>query len=50
VKTSELAPLKFLIRVHNGSGAHPASYPMSTTGSFPGSKATSTWNWPLTFP
>jgi hypothetical protein len=23
-------------RVQNGSGAHPASYPMSTRGSFPG--------------
>jgi hypothetical protein len=27
-------------RVHNGSGAHPASYPMGTRGSFPGGKAT----------
>jgi hypothetical protein len=26
-------------RVHNGSGAHPASYPMGTRGSFPGGKA-----------
>jgi hypothetical protein len=26
-------------RVRNGSGAHPASYPMGTRGSFPGSKA-----------
>jgi hypothetical protein len=27
-------------RVQNGSGAHPASYPMGTTrGSFPGDKA-----------
>jgi hypothetical protein len=26
-------------RVQNGTGAHPASYPMGTTGSFPGSKA-----------
>jgi hypothetical protein len=26
-------------RVQNGSGAHPASYPMCTTGSFPGGKA-----------
>jgi hypothetical protein len=26
-------------RVQNGSGAHPASYPMSTRGSFSGSKA-----------
>jgi hypothetical protein len=27
-------------RVQNGSGAHPASYPMGTRGSFPGGKAT----------
>jgi hypothetical protein len=26
-------------RVQNGSGAHPASYPVGTRGSFPGSKA-----------
>jgi hypothetical protein len=26
-------------RVQNGSGAHPASYPMGTRGSFPGGKA-----------
>jgi hypothetical protein len=26
-------------RVQNGSGAHPASYPMVTRVSFPGSKA-----------
>jgi hypothetical protein len=26
-------------RVHTGSGAHPASYPMGTRGSFPGIKA-----------
>jgi hypothetical protein len=25
-------------RVQNGSGAHPASYPMGTRGSFPGVK------------
>jgi hypothetical protein len=25
--------------VQNGSGAHPASYPMGTRGSFPGGKA-----------
>jgi hypothetical protein len=27
-----------LHRVQNGSGAHPASYPMGTRGSFPGGK------------
>jgi hypothetical protein len=26
-------------RVQNGSGAHPASYPMGTSGSFSGGKA-----------
>jgi hypothetical protein len=26
-------------RVRNGSGVHPASYPMATRGSFPGGKA-----------
>jgi hypothetical protein len=26
-------------RLQNGSGAHPASYPMDTRGSFPGGKA-----------
>jgi hypothetical protein len=26
-------------RVQNGSGAHPASYPMGTRGSIPGGKA-----------
>jgi hypothetical protein len=35
-------------RLQNGSGAHPASYPMGTTGSFPGSKAAEVWSWPLT--
>jgi len=27
------------LRVQNGSGAHPASYPISTRGSTPGGKA-----------
>jgi hypothetical protein len=35
-------------RVQNGSGAHPASYPMGTWGSFPGGKAAGAWSWPLT--
>jgi hypothetical protein len=35
-------------RVQNGSGAHLASYPMGTRGSFPGSKAVRVWSWPLT--
>jgi hypothetical protein len=35
-------------RVQIGSGAHPASYPMGTRGSFPGSKAAVAWSWPLT--
>jgi hypothetical protein len=35
-------------RVQNGSGAHPASYPMGTSDSFPGGKAARAWSWPLT--
>jgi hypothetical protein len=34
-------------RVPNGSGAHPASYPMGTRGSFPRGKAAGAWSWPL---
>jgi hypothetical protein len=33
--------------IYTGSGAHPASYPMSTTGSFPVGKTAGTWSWPL---
>jgi hypothetical protein len=32
--------------VQNGSGAHPASYPTGTRGSFPGGKAAGAWSWP----
>jgi hypothetical protein len=35
-------------RVQNGSGAHPASYPMGSRGSFPGGKAAGAQSWPLT--
>jgi len=28
--------------------AHPASYPMGTGDSFPGSKVAGVWSWPLT--
>jgi hypothetical protein len=35
-------------RVQNGSGAHPASYPMGTSVSFSGGKAARAWSWPLT--
>jgi hypothetical protein len=35
-------------RVQSDSGAHPASYPMGTMDSFPGSKAAGAWSWPLT--
>jgi hypothetical protein len=35
-------------RIQNGSGAHPASYPMDTKESFPGGKAAGAWSWPLT--
>jgi hypothetical protein len=34
--------------VQTGSGAHPASYPMGTGGSFPGGKAAGARSWPLT--
>jgi hypothetical protein len=30
------------------SEAHPAPYPMSTWGSFPGGKVAGAWSWPLT--
>jgi hypothetical protein len=36
-------------RVQNGSGAHPASYPMGTRGSFSGGRASGAWSWPFTF-
>jgi len=32
-------------RVQTGFGAHPATYPIGTRGSFP----TDAWSWPLTF-
>jgi hypothetical protein len=32
----------------NGSGAHPASYPIRTKGSFSEGKAAGAWSWPLT--
>jgi hypothetical protein len=35
-------------RVQNSSGAHPASYPMGTRGSFSGGKVDGVWSWPLT--
>jgi hypothetical protein len=35
-------------RVHNDSGAHPASYPRATRGSVPRSEAAGAWSWPLT--
>jgi len=31
--------------VQTGSGAHPASYPVETKGSFPGGKAARVWSW-----
>jgi hypothetical protein len=33
-----------LHRVQNGSGAHPASYPTGTRGSFPEGKAAGAWS------
>jgi hypothetical protein len=35
-------------RVQTGSGAHTASCPIGTRGSFPGGKAAWAWSWPLT--
>jgi hypothetical protein len=35
-------------RVQTGSGAHPASYSMGTSGSLPGGKAAGALRWPLT--
>jgi hypothetical protein len=34
-------------RIQNGSGDHPASYPVGTRGSFSGGKAAGAWSWPL---
>jgi hypothetical protein len=34
--------------VQTSSGAHPASYPMGTWGSFPRGKVARVWSWPLT--
>jgi hypothetical protein len=36
-----------LYRVQAGSGAHPASYPMSTGGHFPGDKVAGASSWPV---
>jgi hypothetical protein len=38
---------KDLTQIHNGSGAHPASYPMATRLSFPGGKTAVAWSKPL---
>jgi hypothetical protein len=38
----------FLHSVQPDSGAHPASYPMGTKGSFPRGKVARVWSWPLT--
>jgi hypothetical protein len=34
-------------RVQNGSGAYPASYPVSNKSSFPEGNAAGAWSWPL---
>jgi len=45
----EAGNFSLLHRVQTGSGDHPASYPMGSTGGyFPGGKAAGTWSWPLT--
>jgi hypothetical protein len=36
--------ISFQHRVQNGSGAHPASYPVGSRGSFPGDKAAGAWS------
>jgi hypothetical protein len=36
-------------RVQTSSGAHTASYPMGTRGSFPGGKTARAWSWPLRY-
>jgi len=36
-------------RLQTGSGAHSASYPIGTRGSFPGGKAAGVWGWPLIY-
>jgi hypothetical protein len=38
----------FLRDVQTRSGAHPATYPMGTGGSLPGSTASGAWSWLLT--
>jgi hypothetical protein len=35
-------------RAQNGSGSHPASYPMGNRSSFPAGKAAGVWSWQLT--
>jgi len=37
-----------LHRLQTGSGAHPASYPVGTRGSFLGGNAAGAWSWSLT--
>jgi hypothetical protein len=41
--SSRQGPQISLHRVQNGSGAHPASYPAGTGGSFPGGKVAGAW-------
>jgi len=31
-----------------GSGAHPASFSIGTSGCFPGGEAAGAWSWPFT--
>jgi hypothetical protein len=40
--------VSLLHNVQSGSGAHQASYPMSTGGSFSGGKTVGAWNWDKT--
>jgi len=38
----------FRQRVQTGSGAHPASYPAGTWGTYTEGKAAGVWSWQLT--
>jgi hypothetical protein len=42
------ADVSLLHNVQTGSGAHPASYPMSTGGSFSVGKTVGVWGWDTT--
>jgi hypothetical protein len=47
VRFPAVKDFSLLHSIQTDSGAHPASYPMGTGGSFPGGKAGEAWSWPL---